>query len=215
MKVADLIDESVLTDARKVDDFVKEHGERQPSIENTLRLVRDIDTDGLRRIGKDVWGTGGEGNDLIGRSFDDCLAELDKASTNAAAWTGNAKNAYSERLTRTKNAINGMRGPAEDVGKSLVAIADAWDEKFGHSLADILTIIGVIVAIIGVIVAIATGWTGVGAVIGLVVAVIGLIVAVASYLVAEHDKEQAKIDSLHDAGREATETMEAAKKTKP
>lgn len=215
MKVKDLIDESVLNDARKVDGFVKEHGRSLPSIEQTLRLVRDIDTDGLRKVGKEVWGTGGEGSDLVGTSFDDCIAQLDKASTNAAAWTGEGKNAFSERVKRTKSAMNGMRGPAEDVGKSLVAIADAWDQKFGHSMADILTIIGVIVAAIGVVVAVATGWTGVGAIIGLVVAVIGLIVAVASYLVAENDKEQAKIESLHDAGREATETMKAAKKSKP
>ncbi|HET9142707.1 hypothetical protein [Actinophytocola sp.] len=40
----DLIDEDVLADARKIDNFTRKYDPSQPSIENTLRLVRDVDT---------------------------------------------------------------------------------------------------------------------------------------------------------------------------
>lgn len=216
MQLRDLITEDVLEGAAEIDAFVQKHGPDLPSLNSTLRLVRDVSTDRLRTVGKDVWGTGGEGGaDLVGNSFDNCIVELDRASTSAASWTGDGKNAYSQRLTKTKKALNDMREPSEDVGQGLVAIADAWDQKFGHSLADIITIIGVVVAIIGVIVAVVFFETGIGAVIGLVVAIIGLIIAVASFIVAENDKEQAKIDALNSAGQEAEETMTSANSTKP
>ncbi|EIE98287.1 hypothetical protein [Saccharomonospora glauca] len=101
----DLIDEDLLTDARKVDSFLRDHGEDLPSIENTLRLVRDIDTDRLRTVAKDVWGTGGEaGKDLVGTKFDACITKLDEARRESSSWTGDGKNAYAQRIEKIKKA---------------------------------------------------------------------------------------------------------------
>ncbi|MCA1605311.1 MAG: hypothetical protein LC775_07545 [Acidobacteria bacterium] len=93
MKLRDLIDEDVLETLGKIDDFVRKHDNSQPSLENTFQLVRDVDTDVLRRVGNDVWGVGGsQGGDLVRTSFDDCIGELDRATTQASAWTGAANN---------------------------------------------------------------------------------------------------------------------------
>ncbi|WP_158896151.1 hypothetical protein [Amycolatopsis anabasis] len=220
MKLKDLIDEGVLADARKIDSFAKEHGKSVPSIENTLRLVRDIDTDRLRKVGKDVWGIGGEdGADLVGKSFDACIAELSKANEQTSAWTGDANNAYVKRVNKTKGAIEGMEKPSQDVGKALVAIADAWDRIFGSSFGDILAIIGLILSIIGVAVAviveIAAGWTGIGAVIGLIIGVLSILVGAVSIWWTIHSNEQAKIEALNEASKQATETMNSANTSAP
>ncbi|OLZ52104.1 hypothetical protein [Amycolatopsis keratiniphila] len=220
MKLKDLIDEGVLADARKIDSFAKEHGKSIPSVENTLRLVRDIDTDRLRTVGQDVWGVGGEGGaNLVGKSFDACVAELSKANEQSAAWTGDANNAYVKRVNKTKGAITGMEDPAKDVGKSLVAIADAWDQIFGSSFADILAIIGLALSIIGVIVAviveIVAGWTGIGAVIGLIIGVLSILVGAVSIWWTMHSNEQAKIEALTEASVQATETMNSANTSAP
>lgn len=220
MKLKDLIDEGVLADARKIDAFAKEHGKSIPSIENTLRLVRDIDTDRLRKVGQDVWGTGGEdGADLVGKSFDACITELSKASEQSAAWTGDANNAYVKRVNKTKGAITGMEKPSKDVGKALVAIADAWDQIFGSSFGDILAIIGLILSIIGVAVAviveIVAGWTGIGAIVGLIIGVLSILVGAVSIWWTMHSNEQAKIEALTEASAQATETMNSADTSAP
>lgn len=220
MALKDLIDEDVLADARKIDQFAKEHGKSLPSIENTLRLVRDVDTDQLRTVGKDVWGIGGEeGADLVGKSFDACIQGLGKANEQTSAWTGDANNAYVRRVNRTKGAIGGMEKPSQDVGKALVAIADAWDQVFGHSFADILAIIGLILSIIGVAVAliveIVAGWTGIGAVVGLIIGVLSILVGAVSIWWTMHSQEQAKIEALQEASKQAEETMTSAKQSKP
>ena len=93
-----LIDEDVLADARKIDKLTRKYDPGRPSIEKTLRLVRDVNTDVVRRVGREVWGVGGtEGADLVRTSFDSCVTELDRAVTQASAWTGEAKNAYGDR----------------------------------------------------------------------------------------------------------------------
>jgi hypothetical protein len=95
----DLIDDAVLEDARKIDKFAQEHGKSLPSIEHTLRLVRDVDSGRLRTVGKDVWGVGGEdGANLVGKSFQDCISGLSKASEQTAAWSDDANNAYVHRV---------------------------------------------------------------------------------------------------------------------
>lgn len=218
MALKDLIDDGVLADAREIDNFLKDHGESLPSVEHTLRLVRDIDTDRLRKVGKDVWGTGGEdGKDLVGRHFDACIEDLDLANQQTSAWTGDAHNAYAERVNKIKKGLNDMRKPSADVGDALVAIADAWDQVFGRSFADILAIIGLVLSIIGVIVAlvveIAAGWTGIGAVVGLVIGILSILVGAVSIWWTIHSQEQAKIDALEEAGTQATETMTSANKT--
>ncbi|SFQ22383.1 hypothetical protein SAMN05421810_105241 [Amycolatopsis arida] len=219
MALKDLIDEGVLADARKIDDFLRERGQSLPSVENTLRLVRDIDSDQLRKVGKEVWGTGGEdGEGLISKHFDQCVEDLDRANRQTAAWTGDASNAYATRVDKIKAGINDMRRPSADVGDALVSLADAWDQVFGRSFGDILAIIGLILSIIGVIVAlvveIAAGWTGIGAVVGLVIGVLSILVGAASIWWTLHSQEQAKIDALEAAGEEATETMTSANQTK-
>jgi hypothetical protein len=218
MGLRDLIDDGVLADARKIDGFLRDHGEPLPSLEDTLRLIRDIDSDHLRRVGKDVWGTGGEdGRNLVGAHFDDGIEGLDLANRQTSAWTGDAHNAYATRIDKIKGGINDMRRPAADVGDALVAIADAWDQVFGRSFADILAIIGLILSIIGVIVALVVevlaGWTGIGAVVGLVIGVLAIIVGAVSIWWTIHSQEQSKIDALEAAGVEATETMTSANQT--
>lgn len=210
MKLADAIDESVLADARKVDQAAREKGESLPSVEKTLRIVRDIDPDALRRVGRDVWGTGGtDGRDLVGNSFADCIAQLDNATKKAASWTGEAKNAYSERVEQTKSAVNGMREPAVDVGQALEGIADAWDEAWGSTASKIITIIGIVVAIIGVALAIPTGG------LSLIVSVVGLIATAAGAFLSEKQKEHNRIEALKDATTNAKETMKSANKAEP
>lgn len=220
MKISDLIDEGVLADAREIDNFAREHGEDLPSLENTLRLVRDVDTDRLRAVGKDVWGIGGEeGADLVGTSFDKCIVELDKANRESASWTGEASNAYANRVNKTKTAINDMRKPSQDVGKALVEIADAWDRVFGSSFADILAIIGLILSIIGVIVAliveIVAGWTGIGAVVGLIIGVLAIIVGAVSIWWTIKSNNDAKVEALKSASTQAEETMTSAGNATP
>ncbi|WP_317493280.1 hypothetical protein [Haloechinothrix sp. LS1_15] len=211
-----MIDESLLADAREIDAFIAGEGESLPSLENTLRLVRDVDTDRLREVGKDVWGTGGsDGGNLVGSSFDECIIDLNKAMNQAASWTGDANNAYTNRVDRTKGAINEMRDPAVDVGNALVNIADAWDENFGHSVADILTIVGFVIAAIGVVVAAVTSFTGVGAIVGLVVAIIGLLISAASIAWGIYETERTKVDALESAGQAARETMTSAEGREP
>jgi hypothetical protein len=213
----DLIDEGVLADARKIDNFTRKYDPSQPSIENTLRLVRDVDTDALRRIGKDVWGVGGtEGADLVRTSFDKCVGELDRAVSQASAWTGQAKNAYGDRINQIKggegqsSGLHAMRSP---VGQSLVAMGDAFDQIFGGTWADVFTIIGLVVAAIGVVVALIAGWTGVGAIIGLVVAIIGLIVSACGFYFSRQAVEENKIKSCEAASAAASKTLETASKT--
>jgi hypothetical protein len=214
MKLRDLIDESVLADARKVDNFVRKHDPSQPSIENTLRLVRDVDTDVLRRIGKDIWGVG-ESGDLVRTSFDNCTGELDRASNQASAWTGDANNAYKVRIDKIKKAIVDMRSPSQDVGEALVALGDTFDSIFGGTLVDILTILGLIISIIGVIVAIVFFETGIGAIIGLVVAVIGLLIAAAGFYFSMQAVEENKIKALDAASAAAQQTLGSAGKATP
>src|ERR1043165_3602969 len=99
----DLIDEGVLADARKIATFTRKHDPSQPPIEQRLKLSRDVAPDVVRRIGRDVWGVGGtEGADLVRTSFDKCVKELDRANNQAAAWTGEAKNAYVDRIDQIK-----------------------------------------------------------------------------------------------------------------
>jgi len=216
MALKELIDDSVLADARKIDDFARDHGQNLPSIEHTLRLVRDIDTDRLRTVGKDVWGVGGEdGADLVGTSLNACIGGLSKASEQTAAWTGNANNAYVHRVDQTKKALESMERPAQDVGQALVRIADAWDQIFGTSFLDILAIIGLVLSIIGVVVAIIVGLTGVGAIVGLIIGIISLLVAAVSIWWTIHSNEQAKIEALDNASQQATETMNSANAGKP
>ncbi|MEQ0564891.1 hypothetical protein ABJI51_37925 [Amycolatopsis sp. NEAU-NG30] len=216
MALKDLIDDSVLADARKIDKFAQDHGKSLPSLEHTLRLVRDVDTDRLRTVGKDVWGIGGEdGADLVGTSINACIGGLSKAAEQTAAWTGDANNAYVHRVNQTKKALVDMERPAQDVGQALVRIADAWDQIFGSSFADILAIIGLILSIIGVIAAIIVGVTGVGAVVGLIIGIISIIVGAVSIWWTIHSNEQAKIEALESASREAGETMNSATTSKP
>lgn len=219
----DLIDESVLADARKVDDFVKSHGPDLPSVENTLRLIRDIDTDVLRRIARDVWGTGGEeGADLVGTSFTECVERLDAANKQSSAWTGDANNAYVQRVDQIKAAIDGkdgqggMRKPSVDVGQALVGLADGWDQIFGSgTVGEILTYLGVALSAIGLAVSFGLDATVVGIPVGVVVGILSLLVGVASVWWGMHSAEEAKVDKAEEAIREATETMRAAKKAKP
>ncbi|RJQ74125.1 hypothetical protein D5S17_23700 [Pseudonocardiaceae bacterium YIM PH 21723] len=216
MHIKDLIDEGVLSDARKIDKFAIKHGAGAPSIENTLRIIRDVDTDTLRRIGNDVWGVGGSGGgDLVRHKLEDCVGLLTKATVEASTWTGNANNAYKVRIDKTIATVNGMKSTSEDVGQSMVKMADQFDQIFGRSWADILTIIGLIMAIIGVVVAVLTGWSGVGAVVGLILAVIGLITAAASYYISVHDLEEKKIKSVEEAAAAAVKTMESLNKATP
>lgn len=220
MALEDVIDDGLLSDAREVDSFLREHGEDLPSVENTLRLVRDISTDRLRTVAEDVWGTGGEeGNDLIGTKFDACVAKLDEAIRESSAWTGDGKNAYALRIEKTKKALDSMRKPSADVGQALEEIADAWDQVFGRSVADILALIGLALSIIGVVVAliveISAGWTGVGAVVGLVIGILSILVGAVSIWWTIHSNNQAKIDALQAAGTEAQETMTSADKAAP
>ena len=213
MKLRNLIDEDVLEDAREIDDFVRKHDNSLPSLENTFRLVRDIDTEVLRRVGNDVWGVGGSpGGDLVRTSFDGCIGELDRATAQASAWTGAANNAYKEHIDKIKKAINDMRSPSEDVGEALVAMGDAFDQLFGRTWVDILTIMGLVIAAIGVIVAVVFFATGIGAIIGLVVAIIGLIIAAASFYVSMSTVEENKIKALEVASAAAIQTMESARK---
>lgn len=216
----DLIDEDVLADARKIDNFVRKYDPGQPSIENTLRLVRDVDTDALRRIGKDVWGVGGsEGADLVRTSFDKCTTELDRAANHASAWTGEANNAYKTRLSYIKGGpeqpcgLYAMRSPSEDVGQALVAMGDAFDQIFGGTWADVFTIIGLVIAAIGVVVAIVFFETGIGAIIGLVVAIIGLIVAACGFYFSRKAVEENKIKACEAASAAAAQTLQTASTT--
>lgn len=216
MKLRELIDEDVLDDARKIDEFVRKHDSSLPSLESTLRIVREVDTDVLRRVGNDVWGVGGsQGEDLVRTSFDGCISELDRGTTQASAWTGAANNAYKERIDKIKKAINDMRSPSEDVGEALVVMGDAFDQLFGRTWADVLTIIGLVIAAIGAIVAVVFFETGIGAIIGLVVAIIGLIIAAASFYVSMSTLEENKIKALDAASAAAVQTMESAKESKP
>ena len=105
-----------------------------------------------------------------------------------------------------------MRSPSEDVGEALVAMGDAFDQLFGRTWADILTIMGLVIAAIGVIVAVVFFATGIGAIIGLVVAIIGLIIAAASFYVSMSTVEENKIKALEVASAAAIQTMESARK---
>lgn len=210
MKLADAIDESVLSDARKVDDYARKQGSSLPSVEKTLRIIRDIDPDALRKVAKDVWGTGGsDGKDLVGNSFNECITELDTASRNAAGWTGEAKNAYSERVTQTKSAINGMRKPSRDVGQALENIADVWDEAWGSTTAKVISLIGVVVAIIGVVLAVPTGG------ISLIASIVGLLASAAAIVWSEKQKEHNRVEALESATADAKQTMKSANKAEP
>ncbi|WP_019809130.1 hypothetical protein [Saccharomonospora halophila] len=218
--LSEMIDEQVLADAGKVDSFVREHGENLPSVENTLRLVRDIDTDRLRAVATSVWGVGGEdGAGDFGKNVESCVTELDEAVSRAASWTGEAKNAYSERIEKIKTALGDMKPPAEDVGIALREVADSWDQLFGRSVADILALIGAAVSVIGliatVVIEVAAGWTGVGAVIGLVIGIISVLVGVASIWWTIRSNEQSKIEALETASAEAQETMTSAQGATP
>lgn len=216
----EIIDDGVLADARKVDDFTRKYDPSQPSLESTLRLVRDVDTDALRRIGRDVWGVGGsEGADLVRKSFDACVEELDRAGSQASAWTGEANNAYKKRIDqikggpKSKGGLYAMRSPSEDVGQALVDMGDAFDKIFGGTAADIFTILGLVVAAIGAVVAVIAGWTGIGAIIGLIVAIVGLIIAACGFYFSMQAVEEGKIEAAKDASAAAAETMQTAKKT--
>ncbi|EIE98286.1 hypothetical protein [Saccharomonospora glauca] len=112
-----------------------------------------------------------------------------------------------------------MRKPSADVGRALEEVADAWDQVFGRSVADILGLIGLALSIIGVIVAVvvevAAGWTGLGAVVGIVIGILSVIVGAVSIWWTIHSLNQAKIEALAEAGRQATETMTSANETTP
>lgn len=220
MSLADLIDESVLTDARKIDNFVKEHGPDLPSVENTLRIIRDVHPDTFRRVGRDVWGVGGsEGADLVGNSFNACVEQLDNAINQAASWTGQAKNAYGDRLKKIKNAINDMRQPSQDVGRTLEDIADAYEVKFSDIFNNVLSLIGLAVAAISVaaavIIGVVAGWTGFGAIVSLVLAIFGLLVAVAAIWYAAKVKADQKIAILQEASRTSSKVVDSTDKLQP
>jgi hypothetical protein len=106
-----------------------------------------------------------------------------------------------------------MRSPSEDVGQALVAMGDAFDQIFGHTMADVFTILGLVVSAIGLVVAIIAGWTGVGAIIGLIVAIIGLIVSACGFYFSRKAVEENKIKSCEAASAAAVQTLGTATKT--
>jgi hypothetical protein len=130
-----VITDSLLEDAREVDRFAAEHAPEVPSLEATLRIIKDIDPDSFRRIGQDVWGTGqSDGADLLGRAIDGCVEGLENAAIQAAAWTGEDRNAYTERIRKMSQAVDEMRKPCHDVGQALVDIADGFRIQNPRSL---------------------------------------------------------------------------------
>ena len=216
-----MIDEGVLSDAREIDNFVRKYGPGGiPSLESTLRIVRDVHPDTFRTIAKDVWGVGGSGGaDLVGSSFDGTIEQLDNAINQAASWTGQAKNAYGDRMEQIKTAINDVRKPSQDVGKALEGIADAYDFGWTDMFNNILTIMGLVIAAIGaiaaVIIGIVAGWTGFGAVVSLVIAIISLIIAAAAVWWSLQVQADEKIKSLEAAAVAASTTVESTGRATP
>lgn len=211
-----LITESLLSDAREIDGFVRQHGPRLPSVEATLRIVREIDPETFRRIGRDVWGTGqSDGAAELGKCIDACTEHLIKAANEASAWTGDANNAYTARINSMKKALSEMRAPVNDVGQKLVELADGFEFKVADLWNNIFSLVGVILGILGVIAGIIVGLTGIGAIIGLILGVLGLLVGIAAWWLSLKFKADEQIAKCNEASATAVKTVESLGKIKP
>lgn len=215
MALRDMIDESVLADASKIDRFLSDNGVNMPSVANTLRIIREIDPQVFRRVAEDVWGVGGsDGRALFVANTEACDRKLTDAANGASAWTGEAKNAYSQRIALIKEGIQSMEEPAENMGKALQEIADAFEFTISDIFNNVLSIVGVAVTVIGLVVSI-IGWicgaTGVGAVVGIVAGIVGLLAGIGTIIVTVHSRAEAQNTSLTDGSSTAQTTMDKAK----
>jgi hypothetical protein len=205
-----VITDPLLADAREIDRFTAEHAPEIPSLESTLRIIRDIDPDSFRRIGQDVWGTGqSDGADMLGRAIDGCVEGLDNAAVQAAAWTGEARNAYTERIKKMSQAVNEMRKPGHDVGQALVDIADGFEFKVADLWNNVWSAIGFVIGIIGVIAGILIGLTGVGAIVGLILGILGVLVGMAAWWHSQKIKADEQIATCNEASATATRAIES------
>lgn len=215
MKARDLIDDSLIADASELDNALQQSGQGSFSISETLRVIRDVDTDELRRVARDVWGTGGsEGADLVGNSLSECVEGLNYANRQSAAWTGEANNAYSERIGQIVDSIeggkagHGVKELAVDIGQTLESLADSWDQIFGSgTVGEVLTWIGVGLSAIGLIVSLGLDFTVVGIPAGIILGIISVLVGAASIWWGLHAAEQNKIETATQACTDAEKTV--------
>ncbi|GAA1343286.1 hypothetical protein [Saccharothrix algeriensis] len=211
-----VITDSLLSDAGEIDGFTARYAPGLPSVEATLRVVREIDPESFRRIGRDVWGTGqSDGADELGRAIDACVKGLETAANQASAWTGEASNAYTERVNRMKQALGGMRKPAHDVGQALVDLADGFEFKASDMWNNIWSAVGFALGIIGVIAGIVVGLTGVGAVVGLVLGILGVLAGLAAWWHSQKFKADEQIAKCAGASADAVGAMESLGRIQP
>ncbi|WP_433269024.1 hypothetical protein ACQPZF_05800 [Actinosynnema sp. CS-041913] len=211
-----VITDSLLSDAGEIDGFAARHAPGLPSIAATLRVIRDIDPESFRRIGRDVWGTGqSDGADQLGKAIDGCVKGLETAANQASAWTGEASNAYTERINRMKQALGEMRKPAHDVGQALVDIADGFEFKASDMWNNIWSAIGFVLGIIGVIAGIIVGLTGIGAIVGLILGILGVLAGLAAWWHSQKFKADEQIAKCAEASADVAKAMESLGKLQP
>ncbi|MEO6087808.1 MAG: hypothetical protein ABIQ18_32320 [Umezawaea sp.] len=211
-----VITDSLLSDAREIDGFAKKHSAGLPSIEATLRIIKDIDPDAFRRIGRDIWGTGqSDGADELGKAIEGCVRGLETAGNQASAWTGQASNAYTERIGKMKQALNDVRKPAHDVGQALVDVADGFEFKVSDLWNNIWSAIGFIIGIIGVVAGIIVGLTGIGAIVGLILGILGVLIGMAAWWHSQKFKADEQIAACTEASATALKSIESLGKLQP
>lgn len=200
MNMSELITTDVLTDAGKIDRFLAENGEEQPSLETSLSMIRSVDAELFAQRSEDVWGTtaGSKETTLVSK-FRATVEKLEDARNEASAWTGDTEDAFHKALEKVRKPLKDLESKAGEVGSALQDISDAWSKSIMGWVAEICSIVGMIVGIIGVVVTIATGLSGIGAVVGLVVGVIGVIISIAGYIASEQDGKNDKLEALQEA----------------
>jgi hypothetical protein len=165
----------------KIDRFTDKHHLPAPHLRPILEQFSLIDSDKLRAVGKDVWGTGGEHQGIpatIAADVPEKVLELLDPLNNR--WTGPAYTQFEGALKGVNGVVKGYPVPAQQVGQVLEDLA----EKFDLTWIEIIGLVGSIASAVVAVGAMLVPEPVVTKVIGVVLGVIGWVLTCVSLVVS-------------------------------
>lgn len=186
---------------RTFDRIVEETGQPVRLLMPQFELVKEIDTDAIRSVADDVWGTEGSKGSLRNTLLE-AAAAFDRESQAAdRAWEGEAYEQADQAMFAVREAVERADEPIKDVALSLNELADSCDESIGDIVTSLAEVGGIITAAGGFFVGLmAAPEPAVTKILGVIVGVIGLIVAavaaLGAYVKAIEQRQQAPEEGI-------------------
>jgi uncharacterized protein YukE/xanthosine utilization system XapX-like protein len=167
-----------------IDRINREHGIPLPALKPVLEQFSLVDEARLRQAAA-AWGTGGASVGIAGELSRDLPGKINDAiDTAAKRWQGEAYDSFQSVMDSLQGTIADVCIPAQEVGKVLEDLADAFELSWLEIIGLIGGIAGVVVGVIAMVapspptVALAI----VSGVVGLVLGYIGILVSIVSSL---------------------------------